>query len=85
MDPSVGCPVSDDLAGSIFLITSDGKTLKLPMPSNSPNDPLNWSLRKRILALSVITLYSIVSLMETQAASLLYRPLAAEFNAGVSL
>lgn len=77
-------PVSADLAGSIYLITSDGKTLKLPMPSNSPYDPLKWSPRKRIVALCVIALYSVVSMMETQAASLMYRSLAAEFNAGVS-
>ncbi|KAF6814198.1 major facilitator superfamily transporter [Colletotrichum plurivorum] len=75
-------PVSADLAGSIYLITSDGKTLKLPMPSDSPSDPLNWSLRKRLVALAVLTLYSIVSMSETQAASLMYRTLAAEFNAG---
>ncbi|KAH9225960.1 hypothetical protein K456DRAFT_1934377 [Colletotrichum gloeosporioides 23] len=75
-------PVSADLAGSIYLITSDGKTLKLPMPSNSPYDPLNWSPRKRIVALCVIALYSVVSMMETQAASLMYRSLATEFNAG---
>ncbi|KAL0942093.1 major facilitator superfamily transporter [Colletotrichum truncatum] len=74
-------PVSADLAGSIYLITSDGKTLKLPMPSKSPHDPLNWPLRKRVVALAVIMLYSIVSMMETQAVSLMYRPLAAEFNA----
>ncbi|TDZ30749.1 putative MFS-type transporter [Colletotrichum spinosum] len=74
--------VSADLAGSIYLITADGQTLKLPMPSHSPSDPLNWSLRKRLVSLCVITLYSIVSMQETQAASLMYRSLAAEFNSG---
>ncbi|GKT57997.1 major facilitator superfamily transporter [Colletotrichum tofieldiae] len=73
-------PASADLSGSIYLITSDGQTLKLPMPSNSPYDPLNWSLPKRLFAMGVLILYSIVSMMETQAASLMYRSLAAEFN-----
>ncbi|KAL2873374.1 hypothetical protein SGCOL_011455 [Colletotrichum sp. CLE4] len=73
-------PASADLSGSIYLITSDGKTLKLPMPSNSPYDPLNWSLSKRLVAMGVLILYSIVSMLETQAASLMYKSLAVEFN-----
>ncbi|WQF84108.1 Putative major facilitator superfamily, MFS transporter superfamily [Colletotrichum destructivum] len=73
-------PASADLSGSIYLITSDGQTLKLPMPSTSPYDPLTWSLTKRLLAMGVLVLYSIVSMMETQAATLMYRSFAAEFN-----
>ncbi|KAJ0162584.1 putative MFS-type transporter [Colletotrichum tanaceti] len=75
-----GRPTSADMFGSIYLITSDGTTLKLPMPSTSPYDPLTWSLTKRLLAMAVLVLYSIVSMVETQAASLMYRSLAAEFN-----
>lgn len=78
-------PASADLSGSIYLITSDGQTLKLPMPSTSPYDPLTWSLTKRLLAMGVLVLYSIVSMMETQAASLMYRSFAAEFNGNVRL
>ncbi|OHE98223.1 major facilitator superfamily transporter [Colletotrichum orchidophilum] len=73
-------PASADLSGSIYLITSDGKTLKLPMASKSPNDPLNWSLPKRLLAMGVLMLYSLVAMLETQAASLMYKSLAIEFN-----
>ncbi|TQN67386.1 putative MFS-type transporter [Colletotrichum shisoi] len=73
-------PASADLSGSIYLITSDGQTLKLPMPSTSPYDPLTWSLTRRLLAVGVLVLYSIVSMMETQAATLMYRSFAAEFN-----
>ncbi|KAK2006098.1 major facilitator superfamily transporter [Colletotrichum eremochloae] len=73
-------PLSSDLSGSIYLITANGQTLKLPMPSNSPYDPLGWSLPKRILAMAVLILYSIVAIMETQAASLMYPSLTAEFN-----
>ncbi|WYZ38030.1 hypothetical protein EsH8_II_001536 [Colletotrichum jinshuiense] len=73
-------PAPADVSGSIYLITSDGQTLKLPMPSRSPRDPLNWSMPKRMVAMCVLILYSIVSMLETQAASLMYSSLAAEFN-----
>ncbi|KDN63604.1 putative major facilitator superfamily transporter [Colletotrichum sublineola] len=76
-------PLSSDLSGSIYLITANGQTLKLPMPSNSPYDPLGWSLPKRILAMAVLILYSIIAIMETQAASLMYPSLTAEFNGKV--
>ncbi|TLD24222.1 hypothetical protein PspLS_06323 [Pyricularia sp. CBS 133598] len=36
-------------SSSLFLITSDGRTLSLPIPSPSPRDPLNWSLRCRFM------------------------------------
>ncbi|KAK1994872.1 MFS general substrate transporter [Colletotrichum falcatum] len=72
-------PASGELSGSIYLITSAGQTLKLPMPSNSPYDPLGWSLPRRALAMGVLILYSVVSVSETQAASLMYPLLAAEF------
>ncbi|XMA17524.1 hypothetical protein WAI453_010315 [Rhynchosporium graminicola] len=29
--------------GSVFLISSNGETNRLPIPSGSPNDPLGWS------------------------------------------
>ncbi|OLN96293.1 putative MFS-type transporter C1271.10c-like protein 7 [Colletotrichum chlorophyti] len=74
-------PASADVSGSVYLITAAGKTLKLPMPSNSPRDPLNWSRQKRIVAMFVLILYSVVTMLVTQAASLMYRSLAAEFNA----
>ncbi|KAK1573870.1 major facilitator superfamily transporter [Colletotrichum navitas] len=73
-------PVSGDLSGSVYLITSDGQTLKLPMPSDSLYDPLSWGLPRRFIAMGVLILYSIVSVMETQAASLMYPSFAAEFN-----
>ncbi|KAK2056934.1 major facilitator superfamily transporter [Colletotrichum caudatum] len=77
---TVGRPVSGEHSGSVYLITSDGQTLKLPIPSSSLHDPLSWTLPRRILAMAVLVLYSIVSMMETQAASLMYLSLAAEFN-----
>lgn len=71
------------LAGSVFLITSDGKTLSLPVPSQSPHDPLNWTWRKRAVALFPIVLFSILGLVLTQGASLNYIGLSKEFSAEV--
>jgi len=31
--------------GSALLVSKEGSVRKLPVPSNDPNDPLNWSVR----------------------------------------
>lgn len=36
--------------------TKDGKTVLIPQPSNSPNDPLNWSPFRKHLILIIISL-----------------------------
>lgn len=35
--------------------TPDGKTVLIPQPSSDPNDPLNWSDRKKHVMLFVIS------------------------------
>lgn len=35
--------------------TADGKTVLIPQPSDSPNDPLNWSPFKKHLILIIIS------------------------------
>jgi hypothetical protein len=57
--------------GSVYLITSDGKLLNLPIPSRSPKDPLNWSLLRRTLALTSMSLFSIVGLVQVQGTGML--------------
>jgi len=69
-----------DLASSVFLITSDGRTLSLPIPSKSHRDPLNWSKRKRAGALFSLMLFSVIGLTMVQGPSLMYEPLWAEFG-----
>ncbi|KPM41129.1 hypothetical protein AK830_g5436 [Neonectria ditissima] len=71
---------SSSLSGSVFLISGDGRILHLPMPSNSPSDPLGWSTAKRVTALGVLVFYSIVVMSNVQAASLMYKQLSEEFN-----
>lgn len=37
-------------------LASDGHTVLIPQPSSDPNDPLNWSWRKKHLMLAVISM-----------------------------
>jgi hypothetical protein len=71
---------SYNLAGSTFLITNDGRTLKLPMPSNSKADPLNWSRWKTAGALFAVALYSVVCLTAAQAASVILNSIQKDFQ-----
>lgn len=75
---------SYNLAGSTFLITNDGRTLKLPMPSNSKADPLNWGRWKTAGALFAVALYSVVCLTAAQAASVILNSIQKEFQDEVS-
>ncbi|PQE28797.1 major facilitator superfamily transporter protein [Rutstroemia sp. NJR-2017a WRK4] len=66
--------------GSVYLITSDGRTLQLPVPSESPNDPLNWSSYRLFLALFSMSLFSIIGLVQVQGTSLLLGALENEYT-----
>ncbi|KAL9076457.1 MAG: hypothetical protein Q9157_003641 [Trypethelium eluteriae] len=74
----LGAP-SSVRSGTVFLISSDGKILNLPIPSDSRYDPLNWSTRKRALALLSIVVYSLVGLVLPQGAGLTTNGLQIEF------
>jgi hypothetical protein len=74
---------SYNLSGSIFLVTSSGRVLNLPVPSESPADPLNWGRWKTVGAITAVAWYSIVSLTVVQAASMLYHGIMADFGGEV--
>ncbi|KAF2851425.1 MFS general substrate transporter [Plenodomus tracheiphilus IPT5] len=71
---------SYDLSGSTYLITNTGKTLKLPVPSDSKADPLNWSQWKTAGAIFAVALYSVVCLTAAQAASVILAGIQADFE-----
>ena len=52
-----------DLPGTVYLISSNGKMLRLPIPSNSPNDPLGWSNKKRLLAKISLMIFYIAGMV----------------------
>ncbi|ORY14654.1 major facilitator superfamily domain-containing protein [Clohesyomyces aquaticus] len=68
------------LSGSVFLITSDGKTLSLPVPSESPHDPLNWTVKKRVLPLIPVVIFSVTCLNVTQGSGLVVKGLIRDFR-----
>lgn len=72
------------LPGSVYLVDSDGSILKLPIPSDDPNDPLQWSKWKRTGALFCITFFQILGLSMCQLPEVNYRLLKADPALAVS-
>ncbi|KAH6693361.1 major facilitator superfamily transporter [Leptodontidium sp. MPI-SDFR-AT-0119] len=70
-----------DISGSVYLISSDGRTINLPIPTHSERDPLNWSSTKRAGAFLALLVFSCAGLIVVQGASLMFKPLALEFTA----
>lgn len=70
---------SIDMAGSVFLISSAGNVLRLPIPSNSPYDPLAWSWPRRIIAFCCLQLFSVVASFEVNIPGTLMPAFHAEF------
>lgn len=71
---------SYNMAGSTFLITASGITLRLPVPSNSKADPLNWGRWRRIGAIFAVGWYSAMASMVIQAASVVLPNIMEDFN-----
>lgn len=71
---------SYNLTGTTFLITNDGRTLKLPVASESKNDPLNWGSWKTAGAMLSIVLFSAVSLAAAQAATVILERVRLSFE-----
>ncbi|KAL8401111.1 hypothetical protein RB596_008050 [Gaeumannomyces avenae] len=71
---------SADLASSVYLIASDGRTLSLPIPSDSPNDPLNWSRCTRVLLLVSVAVLAGVGVTQLNAPPVMRHALALEFG-----
>ena len=78
-------PGASNLPSSVFLITSDGRVLKLPIPSTSRRDPLNWSHKKRIGALVTLFVFNIMGLVQVQSASLVAAALENEYGTEVCI
>lgn len=72
--------MSMDLAGSVFLIASDGRVLSLPVPSESPDDPLTWSRSRRVFILAILVLYSAACMFLIQTPGTLFKAFLADFT-----
>ncbi|KAF3763350.1 hypothetical protein M406DRAFT_340946 [Cryphonectria parasitica EP155] len=69
-----------DLAGSVFLIASNGRMLSLPIASESPNDPLSWAKRRRIFIVVILLLHSALSMFLIETPGNLYKAFAKDFD-----
>ena len=66
--------------GSVFLITSNGETIRLPIPFRSPNDPLTWSPLKTFLFYFSMSVFTTIGLIQVQGTSLLLHTLESEYS-----
>lgn len=71
---------SMDFSGSVFLIASNGHVLSLPIPSESPNDPLNWTKTRRSLIGIILLLYGSITLFTVQTPGVLYTAFITSFK-----
>lgn len=71
---------SYDLSGSVFLVSGEGKTFDLPIPSNSRHDPLNWSRWKTGAAMVAVGWYSATALTAVQSVSLMLDGIEPQFT-----
>lgn len=60
-----------DTEGTLSGTHADGKgqqdIVLLPQPSEDPEDPLNWSFRRKILATSCVLMYTIMTALPSSA------------------
>lgn len=60
-----------DLEGNIATKHAEGKNqndiILVPRPSEDPEDPLNWSLRRKLLATSCVVVYTIMLAIPSSA------------------
>ncbi|KAH6629328.1 major facilitator superfamily domain-containing protein [Boeremia exigua] len=71
---------SFNMSGSTFLVTSSGTTLRLPIPSDSKSDPLNWTPWKRAGAMFALAWFFVMSSTAVQAPSVFLPGIAVEFG-----
>ncbi|CZR67806.1 uncharacterized protein PAC_17705 [Phialocephala subalpina] len=71
---------SHEFPGSVYLISSSGQMLSLPIPTSSPRDPLNWSKTRRSAAFISLMLFAVLSFVLVEGASIMFKPLAQEFS-----
>ncbi|KAI3396085.1 hypothetical protein diail_502 [Diaporthe ilicicola] len=64
---------SMDIAGSVFLIASDGRLLSLPIPSESPSDPLNFERSRRLFIYLILLVHSSICMFSIQSPGNLYK------------
>ncbi|KAF4502496.1 mfs general substrate transporter [Fusarium agapanthi] len=67
-------------AGSVFFVSSNGRVLKLPIPSKSYRDPLTWSRSKRLMGFLALQCFSMAASFELNLPGLLLQAIGEEFK-----
>ncbi|CRJ90865.1 hypothetical protein BN1723_008486 [Verticillium longisporum] len=70
----------EELPGTVFLISAAGKVLKLPIPSESTRDPLNWTPARRVAVFSALMSYTAVCFFENKLPAALMGAFHHEFD-----
>lgn len=63
----------DLVPGSVYLVDSKGSFLKLPIPSNMPEDPLRWGYWKKTGAIACLLFFSMLSISSGQLPEINYQ------------
>ncbi|RBR07918.1 hypothetical protein FVER53590_07655 [Fusarium verticillioides] len=79
---SIGAAKRESLptAGSVFFVSSNGRVLKLPIPSKSYRDPLTWSWTKRLMGFLALQCFSMAASFELNLPGLLMQAIGEEFK-----
>jgi hypothetical protein len=71
-----------DTSGAVLSRHADGKgysdIILIPRPSEDPEDPLNWSFRRKILATSCVVMYTIMIAIPSSAVYSIVTPIRAD-------
>lgn len=70
-----------DIEGKLVTKHADGKgesnIILVPRPSDDPEDPLNWTLRRKLLATSCVVMYTIMLAIPSSAVYSVVTPIRA--------
>ncbi|KAL2069282.1 hypothetical protein VTL71DRAFT_15620 [Oculimacula yallundae] len=71
---------SSQTPGTVYLITSDGQVLRLPIPANCSCDPLNWCPEKRTSIFLALAFFGSTAFVALQGASSMFEFLSREYT-----
>ncbi|KZV68354.1 MFS general substrate transporter [Peniophora sp. CONT] len=80
VDPEEAKIEFGEAVASRLKLTRDGRTVLWPQPTDDPEDPLNWTTRRKTLQMIIITLAAIVPDFQSAAGIPALFPLAAQFG-----
>ncbi|KAH8810680.1 major facilitator superfamily domain-containing protein [Xylogone sp. PMI_703] len=71
---------TEHIEGTVRLFDADGGIRKIPIPSQDPTDPLNWSLFKRCVVLTSLCMFGTAGFGVIQSTPLFFGEIIAEYE-----